>query len=514
MMFSRSIFGWLMGVTGFVVAAGPVLGAGGPNFLVVVADDMRADAIGAHGGVGARTPVLDRLVREGYSFRSAYCLGSNSGAVCVPSRAMLMTGRPYAAVRHDLAGEVTLPARLAGRGYETFLAGKWHNGRESCERSFAGGEAVFLGGMTDQFHPSLATLRNHRLGAATRSEGYSTDVIAAAAARFLGTRDRSRPFFAWVSFTVPHDPRTPKSEAEPVTRAEAAAAEGAASWRPRYDQPFARLHSVEAHPVPFNFLPQHPFDNGWLTVRDEELLGWPREEVEVRRELAAYHGMITHLDARVGDLMVALEASGDAENTFVVFLSDHGLALGSHGLLGKQSLYEHSMRAPFLVRGPGVPAGGASHALVYLHDLHATVLDLAGAPPTGLAGLAESRSLRAEWQSPPTRGAPRVEGRSRLLLSFTDTMRAVRTARWKLIRYPQVDVTQLFDLDSDPDERHSLAEGDPERVAALRRELESAQQEAGDALPWTAAAVRPAQVDLSGRPRDPFAGRPWDKPAR
>lgn len=508
---------WWLAVVGLVVAvvSGPGrLWAAGPNFLVVVADDMRADAIRAHGGVAAITPVLDRLARTGFSFRAAYCLGSNSGAVCVPSRAMLMSGRPYFAIRNDLQGQTTLPERLGAHGYETFLAGKWHNGRDSCERSFASGEAVFLGGMTDQFEPALSTLSDHRLGEAVKSEVYSTDAIAQGATRFLTRRDKSRPFFAWVSFTVPHDPRTPKIGMDEALTGAGSGGGAAAAWRPRYEVPFARLHQAATHLVPANFLGQHPFDNGWLTVRDEQLLAWPRDPGEVQRELAAYHGMITHLDARVGDLMAVIEASGEADNTYVFFLSDHGLALGSHGLLGKQNLYEHSMRAPLIVRGPGVPSGGESHALVYLHDLHDTVLELVGAGVPEAPAEAESRSLVPHWQPSAECGPPRSGSRSRLLLAFTDTMRAVRTDRWKLIRYPKVDVTQLFDLEADPDERHSLAEVEPERVAAVRRTLESAQQAAGDALPWTAASVDPAGVNLTGHPRDPLAGRPWEKQAR
>jgi arylsulfatase A-like enzyme len=503
----------LVGLAVAVLAAASVR-AGAPNFLVVVADDMRADAIRAHGGPPALTPVLDRLVRTGFSFRHAYCLGSNSGAVCLPSRAMLMTGRPYFAIRNDLQGQATLPETLGRRGYQTFIAGKWHNGRESCERSFASGEAVFLGGMTDQFHPTLSVLQDHRLGPGEKSEVYSTDAIAAAAVRFLARAPRDQPFFAWVSFTVPHDPRTPPTGAEPVSAAEADPPRVEHPWRPRYDRPFAHLHDPSALRLPVNFLPQHPFDNGWLTVRDEQLLAWPRDPAAVRRELAAYHGLITHLDARVGDLMAALEASGVADNTYVIFLSDHGLALGSHGLLGKQNLYEHSMRAPLVVRGPGVPAGRESHALVYLHDVHATVRELSGQAVDRAAGEVESRSLVPRWHPPAADAAPPAGPRSRLLLAFTETTRAVRTDRWKLIRHPQVDVTQLFDLENDPGECTNLADGEPGRVAELRRELEAAQQAAGDALPWTAATLLPSRIDLTGRARDPFAARPWDQPPR
>ncbi|MFN0129951.1 MAG: sulfatase-like hydrolase/transferase [Verrucomicrobiales bacterium] len=486
-----------------------------PNFLVVVADDMRADAIRAHGGVAARTPVLDRMVAEGMSFRAAYCFGSNSGAVCIPSRAMLMTGRPFFSVRNDLASAPTLPERLEAKGYRTFLAGKWHNGRESCERSFAEGAAVFLGGMTDQFHPELSSLRGHRLEKPVKSDRFSTDAISEAAVNFLASGDSARPFFAWVSFTVPHDPRTPKMEADPHQPNDAQPPEpGPSSWRPRYDVPFARLHSADEHSLPTNFLPQHLFDNGWMTVRDEELLAWPRNPDEVRRELAAYHGLISHLDARLGDLLDTLAAAGLAENTYVIFLADHGLAIGSHGLLGKQSLYEHSMRAPLILKGPGVPEGRESQALVYLHDLHATVLDLAGAGPDNTPAESESQSLSPLWRSATSSDPSPSQSRQRLLLAFTDTMRAVRTDRWKLIRYPQVDVTQLFDLAQDPDERHNLADRLPERVIAMRRELEGAQSAAGDSQPWTAAVVRPAFIDLTARARDPYAARPWDRPAR
>jgi arylsulfatase A-like enzyme len=230
----------------------------------------------------------------------------------------------------------------------------------------------------------------------------------------------------------------------------------------------------------------------------------------VQRELAAYHGLMTHLDARIGDILAALDTSGEAEETYVIFLSDHGLALGSHGLLGKQNLYEHSMRAPLIIRGPGVPAGKESAALVYLHDVKPTIEELAGRPVAPLSpDETASRSLVPWWREPAAAVA-----RSCLLLAFTDTMRAVRTSRWKLIRYPQTDQSQLFDLAADPHERHNLAARQPDELASLRQRLENAQRAAGDSLSWTADTVRPAFLDLTGHARDPFAGRPWDAPPR
>jgi arylsulfatase A-like enzyme len=459
-------------------------GAAAPSFLVVVADDMRADAIGAHGNRAIRTPSLDRLVAEGFSFREAHCMGGNSGAVCVASRAMLMSGRGLFDIENDLGGQETLPELLERRGYETFIAGKWHNGAASCARSFRTGGAVFLGGMTDQFRPKLSPLADHRLGEGGRRDVYSTDAIAGAAEGFLRGRDPGKPFFAWVSFTVPHDPRTPSAE-------------------------FAARYDPESLPLPAAFLPQHPFDHGWLSVRDERLLDWPLTAASIRRELAAYYAMITHLDERLGGLLDALGPA--AANTFVIFLSDHGLALGSHGLLGKQNLYEPSMRAPFIIRGPGVPKGGASSALVYLHDFHATVRSLAGvepprAGPAAAVGLFESRDLSPLWRDGQVSAV-----RDDLVLALTDTIRALRTPRWKLIRYPQVDVTQLFDLDSDPHESNNLASSDPDRVAALRATLASRQAAGGDRVEWTAATLRPAAADLTGRRANPDALRPPDR---
>ena len=123
-----------------------------------------------------------------------------------------------------------------------------------------------------------------------------------------------------------------------------------------------------------------------MTVRDELLLPWPRTETDLRRELHDYYAVITGLDFHIGRLVRKLKVLGEFENTIIVFSSDHGLALGSHGLMGKQSLYEHSMKSPLFFTGPGISRGG-SDALVYLLDIYPTVCDLIGSPvPPGLDG--------------------------------------------------------------------------------------------------------------------------------
>lgn len=448
-----------------------------PNVVLLFADDQRSDTVSAWGNPAIDTPHVDRLAREGFSFHRTYCLGSPHGAVCVPSRAMLHTGRPYIGMNlQDLDGAPTLGGLLGEAGYATFMTGKWHNGKASLARSFGSGRAIYLGGMADHNAVKVVDLdggewSNQRVGAA-----HSTELFTDAAVEFLEGYEGEDPYFLYVAFTAPHDPRDPPE-----------------AYREKY---YAR-HL----PLPANFRGQHGFQNGSLTVRDEKLGPWPRTAEVVRDQLAEYYGLIDHVDVNVGRILAALEARGDLDSTLVVYTADHGLAVGSHGLLGKQSLYEHSLRAPLVVRGPGVPAGGASTALVYLLDLFPTLLSAAGVEPPG--GI-EGRDLGQLWRG--ERGALRDS----VFLSMGNAQRAVSDGRWKLIRYPQVDHTQLFDLASDPHELVNLA-ARPEhgqRVESLRRRLEAWQAHLGDDLPWTAAKLKPLEVDLSGQGRAPDGWQP------
>ncbi|HWL73354.1 MAG TPA: sulfatase/phosphatase domain-containing protein, partial [Burkholderiaceae bacterium] len=241
--------------------------------------------------------------------------------------------------------------------------------------------------------------------------------------------------------------------------------------------------------LPKNFLPQHPFNNGEMLVRDEKLAPWPRTAATIQRHTADYYGMITHLDARIGDILQTLEQTGQAENTLIVFTSDNGLAVGRHGLLGKQNLYDHSVRVPLVLAGPGVPHGKRSDALCYLFDLFPTLCSLAGvAPPETIEG----RDL-----SPVIRGdAEKV--RDSIFGAYGEVQRMVRTPRWKLVRYPQINRTQLFDLQRDPDESQDLAAmpEHQERIRELMSLLMEQQSELGDHLPLTSSSPAPEQVEL------------------
>ena len=448
-----------------------------PNFLFLLADDQRANTISAHGNPSIETPHLDRLAFQGFSFRSNYCLGSNSGAVCVPSRAMIHSGLAYHRVSNDLEGIQTLPEILREQGYVTFATGKWHNGQPSFLRSFSQAKKVFFGGMADHMRVPIedlggdGALHNKRSG-----EMFSSQLFADAAVGFLKSHTKDKPFYAYVAFTAPHDPRQPPES--------------------------FRDHYYEARPpLPGNFRPQHPFDNGWLVVRDEELAAWPRTPEVISDQLAEYYGLITHLDEQIGRILEALEASGQAENTYIVYAADHGLALGSHGLLGKQSLYEHSMRAPLIIAGPGIPRGGSSECLTYLFDIFPTILSLAGGP---LPAPIDGRDLAPIWKGESD------SVREALFLSFADSMRAVRRDSWKLIVYPQVNHLQLFNLEEDPDEILNRADdpGQADRVARMTVLLEEWQEHLGDDQALSSEDPGPLEIDLTGRERQPDRWQP------
>ena len=449
-----------------------------PNILFLFADDQRPDAVGAFGNEHIRTPHIDRLTESGFRFTNAYCMGSTMGAVCRPSRAMVHSGRTLFRVPMDLEVVRTLGETLRAAGYTTFGTGKWHNNRPSFTRSFQHGEAVFFGGMSNHKKVPLRDLKpdgsytDRRIG-----EKFSSTLFADAAVGFIESHGGSdQPFFAYVSFTAPHDPRMPPGE-------------------------YAKMYDPGDIPLPANFLPQHPFFTGWMTGRDEQLAPWPRTPGVIRQQIAAYYGMISHMDHQIGRILDALEQTGQAENTVIVYAADHGLALGSHGLLGKQNLYEHSMGTPLIFTGPGIPDGESSDALVYLHDIYPTLCELAGAEvPEAVGG----KNLASIW-----RGDTR-KVRDTLFTAYEDVMRAVRGERWKLIRYPHINKTQLFDLRRDPHERYNLAD-DPRfqgRIKKMMGLLRDWQKRVGDEAPLTSKNPRSADVDLTGHPRTPDRHQP------
>ncbi len=241
-----------------------------PNVLVIFTDDQRADTIAALGNPHIKTPNLDRLVKRGVSFDRAYMQGGMNGATCVPSRAMLLSGRSLFHIDEKLTRDETWPAAFARAGYATFMSGKWHNTPASVPLSFQRAQSLFTGGMTNPMKAPLSSLENGKIGAATIRSKHACETFDDEMIAFL-REPHAKPFFAYLPFDGPHDPHIVPDDF-PV----------------RYDP--AKI------PLPANFLAQHSFDNGEMTIRDEQLLPWPRTSADVRQMLADYYRYISFLD--------------------------------------------------------------------------------------------------------------------------------------------------------------------------------------------------------------------------
>ncbi|HTL74490.1 MAG TPA: sulfatase-like hydrolase/transferase [bacterium] len=434
-----------------------------PNILFLFADDQRADTIAALGNPVIQTPNLDRLAHSGLAFDRAYMQGGFNAATCVPSRAMLLSGRDlFHSHEHLKQGEAfddTWPAAFGRAGYTTFMTGKWHNGPASLPHSFQIARSVFAGGMGNPMKLELSDLADGELTPPRVAAKHSIATFADEAIRFL-KEQKSGPFFAYVPFDAPHDPHIVPPD-------------------------FTFKYNHAQIPLPPNFLPQHPWNNGEMTIRDEELMPWPRTPEGVQAYLAEYYRYITYLDSQIGRVLDALADSPYATNTIVVFSADSGVACGSHGLIGKQNCYEHSLRVPLIICGPGIPADERTAAMCYLFDVLPTLGKICGiTAPKDSEGVEFSATL----------ADPAKPARSSLIFAYKNVQRAYRDNRWKLIRYPQVDKTQLFDLRSDPKETKNLAY-QPEyaaKVAELTTLLEKEMRSSGDIGVLKVAAPKPA----------------------
>jgi arylsulfatase A-like enzyme len=438
-----------------------------PNIIFVFTDDQRADTIHALGNKHIKTPNIDRLVKRGTAFRQAYCMGANQGAVCVPSRAMLMSGRAYMRVPTDLHRVTSWPEMFARSGYVTFITGKWHNGEASLLRCFQIGKAVFLGGMGDPYNLPVADISPRRTQANKRASGkHSVELFTDQLVDFIRNHKDKKPFLAYIAYNAPHDPRVAPSA-------------------------FHDYYNTHLPPVPANFLPQHPFNIGDdLAGRDERLAPWPRTEKVVRQHLADYYAAITFLDEQIGRILEALREAGLDEDTIIVLASDHGLAIGSHGLFGKQNLYDCSMHAPLLIAGPDLPQGKQSNALCYLYDIFPTLGELTNVPaPEGSSGKSLVPVLKGKTE----------KLRASLYFGYRSVQRAVRDERWHLIVNTQINKMQLFDLANDPDEIHDLA-ADPiarKEIPRLLATLRRWQDELGDRQELTTARPQSLEFDYA-----------------
>lgn len=419
-----------------------------PNFLLVITDDHGHGDVSAYGGRDVRTPHIDRLAKEGMLFTNmrANC------TVCSPSRAAILTGRypdrvgvpgvirtqPANSWGYLSPSVPTLAGRLQRAGYRTAAIGKWHLGLESPntpnERGFDHFHG-FLGDMMDSYTAHLRHGNNYmRLNQTEITpKGHATDLFSQWAVDWLKDQAKhpDQPFFLYLAFNAPHFPIEPPRE--------------------------------------------------WLARVKERL-----PDLDAKR--AANVAFVEHLDDRIGSVLQALEETGQAGNTMVVFTSDNGGSL-PHGQSnlpwrgGKQDHYDGGLRVPFIVRWPGRVGPGSRHDYAGLgFDSGATFLELAGLP--------QPRGTDAVSLVPALKGGTMPEGRELYFVRREGgpdyggkSYEAIIKDGWKLMQNSPFSPLELYHIKDDPLEERNIMGKAPkvtnELSTALRRHIQ-----AGGAVPW------------------------------
>ena len=426
-----------------------------PNILFVIVDDQSPFDLRAYNPkTELQTPVIDRLAAQGMTFDGAYHMGAFIGGVCTPSRHMVMSGRTLWHLPQSLMSRVfaaypaalcppgleqnTLPAVFNRAGYDTMRTCKLGNSYEGANALFTVRKDASKNGETDE----------------TGSAWHAQQVLD-----YLAQRERSKdsdPFLIYFGFTHPHDPRNGKPEL--------LAKYGAVNHRDRTTLPPA---DPKAPRLPPNYLPAHPFPDGHPNLRDEvavEGVWEKRDEVTIRNERGRYFACSENIDIQIGRVLARLQAMGELDNTYIFYTSDHGMAVGRHGLQGKQNLYQHTWRVPMIVKGPGIKPGSRATGNVYLLDVLSTLCDIAGISPPGTNEGVSFKSVLTGRQD---------QVRDVLYGVYCGGskpgMRSVKKGDWKLIKYDaldgQVHETQLFNLAENPGEL--IEEHRDPRVVAL-----------------------------------------------
>ncbi len=418
-------------------AACPAVAADRPNILFVIVDDQSPFDLKVYDPKSPlQTPTIDRLAARGMTLDGAYHMGSFSGAVCTPSRHMVMSGRtvwhlPIApgALRNKLCPpdleKNTLAAVFNRAGYQTMRTCKVGNSYPAANKQFTVVKDATKRGGTDQ----------------SGSAWHAEQVLD-----YLQGRETAKekdPFLIYFGFSHPHDTRdgTP----------ELLAKYGAVNHTDKTALPPA---SATAPPLPPNYLPAHPFPHGHPNLRDEVAVSgvWEkRDERTIRNELGREFACSENIDTQLGRVLEKLTAMGELENTYVVYTADHGMAIGRHGLQGKQNLYQHTWRVPFIVAGPGIKPGTRAKGNVYLLDTLATLCDLAGIkPPDSSEGVSFKPVLDGKKETVRDVLYGTYSGGTK------PGMRCVKAGDWKLIKYDALDgkvhETQLFNVADNPHE--------------------------------------------------------------
>jgi len=452
------------------------------NILFILTDDQAIDTISAHGNKRISTPNIDRLAHAGTSFTHVFNQDSWSPAVCAPSRRMINTGRHLfhtgLGPDNDKKGVDSTHFKMFGEtfkdaGYRTFMTGKWHLPMSIWERSFSEGKAVFKGGMSyvknggqwsaDFVDYDASSTKGERYKA-YKGNKHSSEMVADAAIDFLSSQkstEEDAPFMMYVGFLAPHDPRQSPDE-------------------------FVTKYPGNTIDLPESFIAEHPFNQGDHYIRDEILAEFPRKPEVVKDFIGEYYAMIDHMDAQIGRVLDALEESGQADNTLIIFTSDHGLAVGKHGLLGKQNQYDHSVRAPFIIKGPNIPKGKTAKGMFYINSAFPTAVELAGIEIPASVQMPSITPLLNQLQQAEEVEPDEITMSDSIYGSYRHFQRMLRTDEYKLIYYPHLKKTQLFNMLKDPAELVDLSEDSKqqERITAMMFELDKWKKTVGDPLDY------------------------------
>ena len=450
-------------------------GSSKPNILFIFADDMCYEIVGGFGHTDIDTPNLDRLVERGTTFTHAYNPGSWSGAVCVASRTMINTGRfiwnankVYKDTGKEQEAGRFWSEHMKKAGYDTYFTGKWHV-RADANKAFDMARNI-RGGMPKQTpegynrpidgQPDPWSPFDPKFGGFWEGGTHWSEVVRDDAIEFMGHAKKSKnPFFIYIAFNAVHDPRQAPKE-----------------YIDRY--PLSRIK------MPENWLPEYPYkdDIGCSArLRDEKLAPFPRTENAIKVNRQEYYAIAEHMDEQIGRVLENLEKSGMADNTYIFFTADHGLGVGHHGLLGKQNLYDHSVRVPFIAVGPGIAKNKKLSTPIYLQDVMPTTLDL--------AGVAKPDHVEFQNLMPLLRGEKKKSDYKAIYGAYLQVQRSIIVGKHKLILYPKAEKARLYDLKKDPQEMKDLIDEKKSQKVAKRlfARLLKMQKENGDSLDLKAA---------------------------
>lgn len=408
-----------------------------PNFLFILVDDQSPFELKIYDSTSILdTPNIDRLASEGLVIEKARHMGSWSGAVCTPSRYMIMSGRSlwhlpsYRDVFQNPDEPINLEHNTIGAvfnraGYSTMRTCKMGNSYTEANMQF-----------------DIVKDSTKREGTEEGGSAWHAKQVMDYLNERVANKDKD-PFFIYLGFSHPHDTRDGTPELLEKY--------GATNHKDSMTLPKI---SHKTPNLPKNYLQEHPFFHGHLNLRDEERVSgvWKkRDEATIRNEIGREYACNENIDIQIGKVLAKLKNMGELENTYIIYTSDHGIAIGRHGLVGKQNLYEHTLRVPFIIKGPNIKPKSRVEGNIYLLDILPTICDLAD---LNIPSTVEGKSFKSL-----------LEGNQRTIRDVMygvysggtkPGMRTVIKDDWKLIKYDLMDgnikETQLFYLAENPHE--------------------------------------------------------------